>query len=439
VKDGTPFDLETEILTRKGTRKWVHLNAVAERAADGAITRVQGAFQDITARKQLEQQYLRAQRMESIDSLAGGIAHDLNNVLAPILLSIGLLQYDEQDPDRLEILSTIEGSAKRGAAMVGRVLSFARGAEGRPELLKVPSLIRDLSTIVRDTFPKNITIEEHLDTDLWSLHADPTQLHQVLLNLCVNARDAMPQGGTLTLTAENIRIDDAYAALNIDARPGAYVILGVEDTGTGIPDDIIGRIFDPFFTTKDIGRGTGLGLATSLAIVTSHHGFIRVHSTAKTGTRFDVYLPAQTMPAKPATAPPALIHRRGEGQTVLVVDDEPAIRTIAKRMLERFGYRVLLAGDGVEAVALYAKRQADISVVITDMMMPKMDGSATIQALVQLNPQVRIIGASGLATHVQAAGAAAACVVHFLSKPFTAETLLTAMKAALPGLSAPSR
>jgi CheY-like chemotaxis protein len=217
------------------------------------------------------------------------------------------------------------------------------------------------------------------------------------------------------------------------------VALRVEDTGTGIPEEIIDRIFDPFFTTKDIGRGTGLGLATSLAIVTSHKGFIRVRSTMKTGTRFEVYLPAQTVPAMPATSSPARIHPRGEGQTVLVVDDEPGIRIIAQRMLETFGYRVLLAGDGEEAVALYAKHQADIDVVITDMMMPRMDGIATIQALARLNPHVRIIGASGLATHVQAAGASAACVVHFLSKPFTAATLLTAMKAALEGLPAHSR
>ena len=211
-QDGTPFDLETEILTAKGARKWVRVSAEAERDANGSITRVQGAFQDITEHKHLEQQYLRAQRMESIGTLAGGIAHDLNNVLAPILLSIGLLQQDEHDAERLETLATIEASAKRGAAMVGRVLSFARGAEGRREDVQVPPLVRDLATIVRDTFPKNIAFEDHLSPDLWALQADATQLHQVLLNLCVNARDAMPAGGQITLTAKNIVIDEAYAA-----------------------------------------------------------------------------------------------------------------------------------------------------------------------------------------------------------------------------------
>ncbi|MBA2602329.1 MAG: PAS domain S-box protein, partial [Acidobacteria bacterium] len=247
AKDGTPFDLEVEILTHQGARKWVRASGEAERRADGTITLVQGALQDITDRKQLEQQYLRGQRMESIGTLAGGIAHDLNNVLAPILLSIGLLQEDEHDTARLRTLATIEASAKRGAAMVSRVLSFARGMDGQRIAVQMMPLVRDVATIVNDTFPKNIVFEEHLDPDLWKLQADPTQLHQVLLNLCVNARDAMPAGGRITITAKNVVIDEPFAAMNIDARTGPYVMIEVEDTGTGIPHEIIDRIFDPFF------------------------------------------------------------------------------------------------------------------------------------------------------------------------------------------------
>ena len=431
-QDGMPFDLETEILTAQGARKWVHVSGEGERDADGSITRVQGAFQDITERRQLEQQYLRAQRMESIGTLAGGIAHDLNNVLAPILLSIGLLSQDEHDADRLAILATIEASAKRGAAMVGRVLSFARGAEGLREEVQVPLLIRDLATIVRDTFPKNITFEDHIGPELWSLQADATQLHQVLLNLCVNARDAMPAGGQITLIAKNIVIDKAWAARYVDARSGPYVTIAVEDTGSGISKEIIDKIFDPFFTTKEIGKGTGLGLATSMAIITGHGGFMHVHSDPGTRTRFDVYLPAQTTPATTAAPPPVVIHPRGKGETVLVVDDEEGIRRIAKRTLEAFGYRVLLASDGARAVALYARHQADIAVVLTDMMMPLMDGTATIQELVRLNPQVCIVGASGLAIDAKAAGLAAGRVIQFLRKPYTAETLLRSIREALP-------
>jgi PAS domain S-box-containing protein len=433
-QDGTPFDLQTEIVTTKGARKWVRVSAEAQRDVHGSITRVQGAFQDITEHKRLEQQYLRAQRMESVGTLASGIAHDLNNVLAPILLSIDLLQQDEHDAERLETLTTIEASAKRGAAMVGRLLSFARGADGRREDVQVPALIRELASIVRDTFPKNITFEHHLSPDVWAVQADATQLHQVLVNLCVNARDAMPEGGQITITAKNIVIEDSYAALNIDARSGPFVTIALEDTGTGISEEVIDQIFDPFFTTKEVGKGTGLGLATSLAIVRSHKGFIRVHSSPGTGTRFELYLPAQTSGAKRPWPVAAVGHPRGQGELVLVVDDEEAIRQIATRTLERFGYRVLLASDGAEAVALYALHQADIAVVLTDMMMPLMDGTATIRELVRLNPGVRIIAASGLAGDASPAGAAGARVLSFLRKPYTTGTLLTAIRGALhPG------
>ncbi len=438
---GTPFDLEVELLTVKGARKWVRISAEAERRADGVITRVQGALQDITERKQLEQQYLRAQRMESIGTLAGGIAHDLNNVLAPILMSIDLLQLDELDPDRLWTLATIETSAKRGAAMIARVLAFARGLDGTRREVQVAPLVRDVATIVRDTFPKNIKFEERVAPDLWPLQADPTQLHQVLLNLCVNARDAMPGGGRITITAERIEIDAAFAAVNIDARSGPYVTIGVHDTGSGIPPEIIDRIFDPFFTTKAIGKGTGLGLATSLAIVTGHQGFIRVTSAPGTGTWFQLYLPASTNPAALESAAPAAVLHRGNGEMVLVVDDEAGIRKMVQRTLETHGYRVRVAADGAAAVALYALHHTEIAAVFTDMMMPVMDGTATIKELVRMNPHVRIVVASGLATDANAAGAAGARVQRFLAKPYTAEDLLTAIRTTLAapvdGSSAP--
>ncbi|MEO8681738.1 MAG: ATP-binding protein, partial [Vicinamibacterales bacterium] len=254
---------------------------------------------------------------------------------------------------------------------------------------------------------------------------------QVLLNLCVNARDAMPAGGRMTVRATNVVIDGPFAARNIDAQIGPYVMIEIEDTGTGIPPEIIDKIFDPFFTTKGIGKGTGLGLATSLAIVKGHQGFMRADSDPGIGSRFRIYLPAQSTPATPESAVAPVIRPRGNGETVLVVDDEEFIRKIAKQTLEAFGYRVLLASDGAEAVALYAKHQADIAVVLTDMMMPVMNGCATILELVRLNPQIRIICASGLASDANVGGVAPECARHFLAKPYTAETLLTAIKAAL--------
>jgi CheY-like chemotaxis protein len=271
---------------------------------------------------------------------------------------------------------------------------------------------------------------ERIAPDLWPLDADPTQIHQVLTNLCVNARDAMPAGGSITITAENVRFGEHDAAGNIDAGVGPYVKVEVTDTGTGIPKEIIDQIFDPFFTTKDVGKGTGLGLATSRAIVKGHGGFIRAYSDPRAGTRICVFLPAQTVALPRAPAAAARERRTGNGETVLVVDDEGFIRRLAKRTLEAHGYYVLLAADGVEATALYKEHQSDISVVLTDMMMPVMDGAATIQELVRLNPDVRIIGASGLAGDQQVT-AVGGINYKLVSKPYSADTLLTAIKAAL--------
>ncbi len=413
---------ELEQTTKQGETLTVEGRWTLVRDAMGRPKSILSINTDITQRKQLERQYLLAQRMESIGRLAGGIAHDLNNVLAPILMSIELLQTDEADSQRREILMTIEGSARRGAAMVQQVLSFARGMEGQRVDVNLQPIVSDLGRIARDTFPKNIQIAERLSDDLWHILADPTQIHQVLLNLVVNARDAMPDGGRITLNAENLLVDEPYAALNIEARLGPYVVISVEDTGTGIAAGIIDKIFDPFFTTKQQGKGTGLGLATSLAIVKSHGGFIRVENGSAGGARFRLYLPAQVAAAyTPATEPQAPL-LRGNGETILVVDDEAPIRTMTRHTLEAFGYHVRLAANGAEAVALYVQHQPDIDVVVTDMMMPVMDGAATIEALTRLNPQVRIIGTSGLAP---------GGLRHFLAKPYTANELLSAVRAAL--------
>lgn len=381
---------------------------------------------DITQRKQLEQQYLRAQRLESLGTLAGGIAHDLNNVLTPIMMSIGMLQEDEHDAERLEVLATIEASAKRGAEMIRQVLTFARGAEGRRVEVQLGPLVHDIVKIAGETFPKSIRIEERIDGNLWALQADPTQLHQVLLNLSVNARDAMPAGGRLVISAENLFIDEHYAAMHVNARVGPYLAIAIEDTGTGMPRETVDRIFEPFFTTKELGKGTGWGLPTSLAIVKGHGGFMHVYSEVGVGTRFRLYLPAHAATSQP-DVPVAPALRHGNGETVLVVDDEAGIRDITRRTLDAFGYRVLLAGDGAEAIEQYVEHQAEIAVVITDMMMPGMDGAATIEALRRLNPRVRIIAASGLVgPEITATGTR-----HFLRKPYTARTLIEALSQVL--------
>jgi PAS domain S-box-containing protein len=390
-----------------------------------------GMFRDVTERRKLEQQFLRAQRMESIGTLAGGIAHDLNNVLSPIMMSLAVLQIKFPDPDSKGLLEILSSSAQRGADMVRQVLSFARGVEGRRMEVQVKHLVSDIEKIARDTFSKNIELRTDIPRELWTVVADATQLHQVLLNLCVNARDAMPDGGALTISASNLTLDEHYAGLNPEANPGPYVYLQIEDSGAGIPPKILEKIFDPFFTTKEVGKGTGLGLSTSLAIIKSHGGFIRVYSEPGKGTKFTVYLPAQTEASDIAVAEIAVEIPRGNGELILVIDDEFFVRQITQQTLEAFGYRVVLAGDGAEAATVYASRGTEIAAVLMDMMMPVLDGPATILVLRKMNPAVRIIAASGLSANARDLGAASFGAKHFLSKPYTAETLLKALKQVL--------
>ncbi len=395
---------------------------LATRMPDGNSMQM---IRDLTERKRLERQFLRAQRMEGIGTLAGGIAHDLNNVLAPILMSIESLRDSVTSSHDLDLLVTLQRSAQRGAELVKQVLSFARGVEGERMIVNPIPLARDLVRVIGDTFPKSVLVQIRHDRDLWKVMGDATQINQVLLNLCVNARDAMPAGGTLTIRMTNAVLDDTYAGMNPESVPGAYVVIEVEDTGTGIAPEARDRIFEPFFTTKEIGKGTGLGLSTTLAIVKSHHGFINVYSELGSGTRFKVYLPALTSEA--ATEEPTAARTGlpcGNGELILIVDDDAAVRFVAQRTLERFGYRVLVAAHGAEAVALYAQFRSDIKVVLTDMAMPIMDGPALIVALKAMNPNVLIIGSSGLGANGGVARAIGAGVHHFAPKPYTADVLL---------------
>jgi len=384
---------------------------------------------DITAKKEIEAQFMRAQRMESIGALAGGVAHDLNNILAPILMSIETLKATSENAGTVNILDSIEASAKRGAYIVRQLLSFARGLEGQRVEIRPQVLLDDLERLLRDTFPKDIRLDFRVPKSGWPLLGDPTQIHQILLNLCLNARDAMPGGGSLTVTVTNCAFDADDLAKPLEADAGRYVNFSVSDSGQGIPHDVLPRIFEPFFTTKDFNKGTGLGLSTVMAIVKSHNGFLNVSSEPGQGTTFAVYLPAPEFTAETRKEPPEEpVLPRGKGETVLIVDDEASILAVTTHTLETFGYRTLSASNGAEALAIYAQFEGEIAAVLTDMAMPVMDGATTIRGLMQINPAIRIIASSGLTANGKIAKAPEAGTKHFLAKPYTAGMLLKTLR-----------
>jgi PAS domain S-box-containing protein len=425
---GTCTPYEKEFIRKDKSRVPILLGAAAfEDSSEEGVSFVL----DLTERKKLEHQFLRAQRMESIGTLAGGIAHDLNNILAPIMMSIDILKSLSNAPQAMKILDTIQLSAKRGADIVRQVLSFARGLEGQKIEVQPKHLLKDLENIIKDTFPKDIRMEFAVPNDTWTVLGDPTQVHQILLNLCVNARDAMPHGGNLTVGVENCVLDQ-YTGMSMQAKPGRYVVINVTDSGTGIPAGLLDKIFEPFFTTKEMNKGTGLGLSTVMAIVKSHDGIINVYSEPGKGTTFKVYLPAMELSAETQKEPAKETNMpRGHGETILVVDDEASILIITGQTLQAFGYQVLTATDGAEAVAIYAQHKNKVSVVVTDMMMPIMDGATMIRALTRINPAVKIIAASGLSSNGSMTKIPGSGVKHFLLKPYTAEALLKGLRTIL--------
>jgi len=381
---------------------------------------------DITERKQLEEQFLRSQRLESLGVLISGIAHDLNNSLTPVLLGINMIRDDQGEKESL--LKTMEASAKRGADMVKQVLAFARGGDAQKTTIYVDPLVKEMGKIITDTFPKNIDCQVKLNTQSWTVSGIPTQLYQVLMNLCVNARDAMPDGGTLTLTVENIRLDAGMAVQHRDAKPGEYVCVSVADTGAGIPAEQMEKIFQPFYTTKAAGKGTGLGLSTSLNIIKTHGGFLDVKSEMGRGTEFKFYLPS-TIGSIAAPVPKDPLLPTGHGERILIVDDEAIVLVIARTALENFGYEVFTVNSGLEAIATLDENR-DMDVVITDLAMPFMSGSATAVALRRINPDIKIVIAGDLEKEAEDINRKVK-VDGFISKPFTVTKLLAVLNRVL--------
>jgi len=419
---GQGLDLEFRIAAPDRNIHWIAVKSSIFLDRDGHPTRTIGIHMDITEKKQLEAQFFRAQRLESLGTLASGIAHDLNNVLTPILsvaqlLPLRLTDLDDRTQNLLKIL---ESSAHRGADLIKQILSFAQGIEGKHVSIQPAHLLLDIQKIVEQTLPKSIEIERDVPADLATVSGDMTQLHQVLMNLCINARDAMPQGGTLKIQATNRSIDDPFVRTHLSAKVGNYVEITITDTGTGIAPQLLDRIFDPFFTTKAIGTGTGLGLSAVIGIIKSHGGFLDVQSQVGQGTQFQIYLPTSDAPRLDQNEPEL---PSGQQQLILVVDDERAISELIKTTLETYNYRVLIANNGAEAIEIY-HQQREIASVLIDLMMPVMDGLTTVTALHQLNPNLPVVAMSGLSSVESVAQAKRFGCRYFLPKPYTTQDLL---------------
>jgi two-component system cell cycle sensor histidine kinase/response regulator CckA len=427
------FHGEIKQVAKDGREIIVDSRATLIRNPDGTARSGLLINTDVTEQKKLETHLLRSQRLESIGTLASGVAHDLNNILTPILMCAEVLKGNPTPEDFPTLVSMIEESAKRGANVVKQVLTFARGIEGERVVIKPSHLIQEMIDIAQNTFPKTIQIIGRYTDELWSINCDPTQLHQVLLNLSVNARDTMPNGGTLTIGAENFDVDEHYASMSLGAQPGPHVMFRVTDTGAGMSRATIDKIFDPFFTTKQIGKGTGLGLSTALGIVKSHGGFISVYSELGTGTTFKVLLPAQVGEAssrKCAASPESL---NGNGELILVVDDEAGILRITKMILEKHNYRFLPANDGTEALAAFAQEMGSINLVLTDIMMPYLDGVALIRAIKKMKPEMIFIASTGQGEETRVAELQSLNVGNFLTKPYDTARLLKILRDTLNG------
>ncbi len=425
--------MEHGIVRADGSRGVVALRYSIVKDGAGRTVRAYGVTQDITERKNLEEQMLRMQRVESVGRLANGVAHDLNNILTPILMGSELFSVQGWNADDLHYRDMIRRSAERGADIVRQLLLFSRGVETDRIPTDVRKVLSDTVRMIRDTFPKTIDFQIHVPPDLWLVMGDATQLQQIALNLCVNARDAMGTRGRLEVGAENVVLDADAARARIGAQPGHYVVVNVSDSGCGIPPQILDKIWDPFFTTKPLGHGTGLGLSTVLGISRSHGGFVEVQSEVGRGTQILVYLPAlQDRPIAAAETPDAGAEH-GHGELILVVDDEEMIRETTRRALELSGYRVVVAANGFDGLASYAARRGEIAAVITDLWMPFLDGISMISELKKLDPGARVIAVSGLAELEQQLSHLRDVVRRFLVKPVPLAELVNAVDQLLGG------
>ncbi|MDP2993224.1 MAG: response regulator, partial [Deltaproteobacteria bacterium] len=391
---------------------------------EGQVIQVVEYSRDVTERKQLEQQLMQAQKMESIGVLAGGIAHDFNNLLSGILGYASLLKTKTQVGDSLyKYADTIEQSAVKAARLTQQLLTFSRGDKFRTETVNLNTIAEETLQLLERTIDRSIQIHKEFSPDIWAIEADPSQMEQVLLNICINARDAMPTGGVLKIKTENTALEEEPLADYPETASGNYAKITISDTGTGIARDIQHKIFDPFFSTKDKRKGTGLGLSVVYGVVKNHGGFINLNSEPMKGTTFEIYIPASTKIAASSDSDAPVKESRGGHENILLVDDEEVVRDLGKEVLESYGYKVIPASDGIEAISIYEKQKDGIDLIILDMIMPRMGGIETFERLQAVNPAVKVIVSSGYSSdeHYQAVLQKGA--KGFIQKPYKIDEL----------------
>ncbi len=396
----------------------------------GKTTHYLAVKEDITEQKEMQKQMFRSQRMESIGTLAGGIAHDLNNILGPILLSAQILRMKVHEEELQSLINTIELSTIRGKNIIAQVLGFARGVESKFILMQIRHIVQEVEDIIKQTFEKNISFQSYASKDLWTVNADPTQIHQALMNLCVNARDAMSNGGNLKINVKNVEVDDTFRNHHQNANKERYLEIEVRDTGSGIPPEIQQKIFDPFFTTKDIGKGTGLGLSTVYSIVKAHSGFIEMESIVGKGTVFQIYIPAVTESEGTVEHYSCVNIVQGNSETILVIDDEEPIRSTCEEVLKFYNYSVVTANNGSEGITTLIQKRMKFQVALIDMMMPVMDGKIASAAIKKIEPNIKIIGMSGMMDQSKIDNGDKAFDL-FLRKPFSTQELIEAVQTVL--------
>jgi len=403
------------------------------RDPDGRVVNRVGVERDITEEVRLQKQLLQAQKMEAIGTLSGGIAHDFNNLLTVVMgFSELLLGEKEQDQPEYADLQKIFDAAKNGAELVQRLLMFSRKTEPKPILMNLNRQIVRVEKLLRRTIPRMIDIRLDLSSDLPEINADPSQIEQVLMNLAVNARDAMPEGGKLTLRTDIVTLDEEYCRLHVDVKPGDYVALEMSDTGHGMSKETLEHIFEPFFTTKEMGRGTGLGLAMVYGIVTQHNGHIAVYSEVGKGTTFRVYLPAIPADVELEVEDSGIMPAFGT-ETVLLVDDEELVRELGARILTKYGYAVLQARSGKDALDLFKRERPHISLVVLDLIMPEMGGKECLQEMLKIDPKVRVLVASGFSAEASVRESIETGAKGFVPKPFRVREMLREVRKVIDG------